>query len=231
MSVVPTDKRFSEPLLDRFDKAWEKVSGKKGGFHDRDIEYRYKERGAAMLRRVQEKPGVLQNKAVKINMDLPHFWLSEEENIILCGKIDWLEYNEEADTVHIIDFKTGKHKESGSSMQLPIYTLLVNECQQREVSGLSYWYLETEDVPEAQELPDLEKSRKDILDIARRIKIARSLEKFDCPNGASGCQACRDYEKVYTGEAEYVGVGGYNHDIYIISPEEDVKLGGDSRIL
>ena len=231
LSVIPTDRRFSEPLLDRFDIAWEKVSGKKGGFWNKDIEHRYKERGKAMLRRVEQNPGVLQNKAIKINMDLPWFWLSEEENIILCGKIDWLEYNEEADTVHIIDFKTGKHKESGKSLQLPIYTLLVHECQHREVSGISYWYLETDDALEAKEMPDLEDSRREILDIARRIKIARSLEKFDCPNGTSGCSACRDYEKILSGDAEYVGVGGYKHDIYIIPQQGDLVDKEDSRIL
>ncbi len=231
LSVISTDKRFNKDLIESLDEAWKKVAGKRGGFLDRDVEHRYLERGRDMLRRVQTHPGPLENKAIKINMDLPYFWLSEEENIILCGKIDWLEYNEDIDTVNIIDFKTGKYKESGESLQLPIYTLLVSECQQRKVDKISYWYLESSDNPETQTLPDIEKDRKNILDIARRIKIARSLEKFDCPAGSSGCRACKDYEKIVNGDAEYVGVSGYNQDIYIVNSDLKDTRGEDSRVL
>ena len=231
LSVIPTNKRFNQDLQEKLDEAWKKIADKHGGFSDIDIEHRYRERGRAMIRRVQAHPGPLQNKAIKINMDLPYFWLSEEENIILCGKIDWLEYNEEVDTVNIIDFKTGKHKESDESLQLPIYILLVSECQQRKVEKISYWYLDDNDNLEEQKLPDIEKDRKNILDIARRIKVARSLEKFDCPAGVGGCRACRDYEKVISGQAEYVGVSGYNQDIYIVVSNVTDVGGKDSRIL
>jgi len=231
LSVIPTDKRFHQDLLERFEEAWQKVTGKKGGFLDSDTEYRYKERGRDMIRRVHNHPGVLENKAVKINMDLPHFWLSEEENIILCGKIDWLEYNEDNDTINIIDFKTGKNKEVDASLQLPIYMLLVGECQQREVKKMSYWYLETSDEPEEQPLPEIDKDRKNILDIARRIKIAKSLDKFSCPAGASGCRVCRDYEKVLDGEAEYIGVSGYNQDIYIVQNGNHHNNNDDASII
>ena len=57
---------------------------------------------------------------------------SPEENIILCGKIDWLKYNEDTDSVCIIDFKTGKHDENGESLQLPIYQLLLKNLQKRK---------------------------------------------------------------------------------------------------
>ncbi|QQS44706.1 PD-(D/E)XK nuclease family protein [Candidatus Roizmanbacteria bacterium] len=93
-------------------------------------------------------------KAVKIKEDLPHYWLSEEDNIILCGKIDWLEYLPETDSVHIIDFKTSKYDEDGDSLQLPIYYLLVTNTQKREVSKASYWYLERNDDLTEKELPD-----------------------------------------------------------------------------
>lgn len=146
-----------------------------------------------MLRHIMDNPGPLQNKAIKISQDLPHFWLSEEEEIILCGKIDWLEYLPEQDGVHIIDFKTGAGEESEDSLQLPIYHLLVHNCQQRKVVKASYWYLEKENGLEEKKLPDLAESEKKVLDIARKIKLARRLEKFDCPQG--GCRACTPYEK------------------------------------
>ena len=83
---------------------------------------------------------------------------AEKDDIILCGKIDWLEYMPETDSVHIIDFKTGRGTENSSSLQLPIYHLLVHNCQQRKVVKASYWYLDREDKPSVQKLPDLEKA-------------------------------------------------------------------------
>jgi ATP-dependent helicase/DNAse subunit B len=61
--------------------------------------------------------------------DLPHYWLSEDDGIILCGKIDWLQYLPDTDSVHIVDFKTSKNKEKANSLQLPIYLLLVSNTQ------------------------------------------------------------------------------------------------------
>ncbi|MGB0756961.1 MAG: RecB family exonuclease [Patescibacteria group bacterium] len=230
LSVVPTDKRFDTPLIEKFEESWKRVAGKKGGFWDKDTEHRYKQRGIDMIKRVQAHPGVLAKKAVKINMDLPHFWLSEEEEIILCGKIDWLEYNEENDSVHIVDFKTGKSRQTQESLQLPIYMLLVNECQKREVEAISYWYLESADEPETQPLPDPDQSRKKVLDIARRVKVARKLEKFDCPH--NGCSNCAQYEAVLRGEGEHVGVNAFRQDVYIVKPKAKLSDSEeDSRIL
>src|SRR3989344_3052684 len=126
LSDLPVEKRFEKPLPERFEESWRKVSGRKGGFDTKEEENEYKERGLGMIKRVSEKPGILLNKAVKIKMPdssfpLPHFLFSEKENLILCGKIDWLEYLPESDSIHIVDFKTGKNDEKEESLQLPIY--------------------------------------------------------------------------------------------------------------
>ena len=39
------------------------------------------------------------------------FFISGEENIILCGKIDWLEYVPSDGSLRVIDFKTGRSDE------------------------------------------------------------------------------------------------------------------------
>src|SRR3989344_8389281 len=111
LSVLPKQTRFSESLIAKFEKVWAKVSGKKGGFTSAETENKYKTRGQDMLRRVMNNSAPLSGLAVKIQMDLPQFWLSEEDNIILCGKIDWLEYLLETHSGHIIDFKTGRSEE------------------------------------------------------------------------------------------------------------------------
>ncbi|MEK7680865.1 MAG: PD-(D/E)XK nuclease family protein [Patescibacteria group bacterium] len=225
LSVLPKHSRFSESLMVKFDKAWEKIAGKKGGFTNDETEYKFKTRGQEMLRRVMNNPGPLSGLAVKIQMDLPQFWLSEEDNIMLCGKIDWLEYLPESDSVHIIDFKTGKAEEDPESLQLPIYHLLVNNCQKRKVSKASYWYLDNSDELTPKDLPDLETAHKSVLDIAKQIKLARQLKRFKCPQG-DGCGACRPMEAVVSRHAEFVGTDDYNYDVYILNKVEQENMDG-----
>ncbi len=229
LSVLPTAKRFNQSLLERFNQAWKKIAGKKGGFSSDSQEASYKKRGEEMLRRVMEHPGPLENLAVKLQQDLPHYWLSEEDEIILCGKIDWLEYFPDQDAVHIIDFKTGKNQENGDSLQLPIYHLLVHNCQKRKVIKASYWYLAHSQELIPQELPPLEQARERVLTVAKKIKLARQLEHFKCPHG--GCFACRPMEKILAGEGEFVGVNDYNQDIYILARDQAQEEQKGSVIL
>ena len=229
LSNIPTKDRFKDSLLQKYEVAWKRVSGKKGGFHSRDEEESYKEEGREMLRRIIKNPGPLARLSVKIRQDLPHYWLSEEDNIILCGKIDWLEYLPDSDSVHIIDFKTSKKEEDTSSLQLPIYHLLVHNTQKRTVSGASYWYLRLSDKLKDKELPNLKAAHDEVLAIAKKIKVVRKLENYTCPNG-DGCFACSPMEKVLRGEAEYVGENEYRQDMYIL-PERSSKISKESDIL
>ncbi|MEI6478148.1 MAG: PD-(D/E)XK nuclease family protein [bacterium] len=224
---LPVDVRLNDSLLDKYEDVWKKVSGKWGGFTDTTEEEGYKKRGREMLERVEKHPGPLLNKALRIPEDsmmikgLPSFYLSEAENIILCGKIDWLEYLPETDSVHILDFKTGKHEEKAGSLQLPIYHLLVKNCQKRVVTKASYWYVDSKDAPTQVTLPDLATSEKQVMDVALSVKLAREKRLFDCPRG--GCFACTPYEEIIDGKAEYVGVDTeMNKEVYISgSGEQD----------
>ena len=231
LSKINTTERFKRSLLDRYEENWRrKYTGKRGGFTSPDEEQRYKERGAAMLRRVMANPGPLERLSVKIKADLPFYWLSEADGIILCGKIDWLEYIPEKDAVNILDFKTGKREEDASSLQLPIYHLLVHNTQARKVAGASYWYLETSDEPVAKELPDLESAEEQVLAIAKQIKLARKLELFKCPHGEQGCFACRPLEAILRGEAEFIGESEYKQDMYLL-PAATSTIEHEAEIL
>jgi ATP-dependent helicase/DNAse subunit B len=214
LSMLPAEKRFEKSLLEAYEIAWSKVSGKLGGFVSKEEELETKGRGAKMLERVMKHPGPLKNKALKIKQDLPNYYISEEDNIILCGKIDWLEYLPDDDSVNIIDFKTGKNDESASSLQLPIYLLLVNKLQKRKVTKASYWYLDRQDDPVAVSLPSLEDAHEKILATARLVKEARSKMEYVCRKG--GCFGCRPFEKIINKEAEFVCVGGYKQDLYTV---------------
>jgi hypothetical protein len=211
---MPAADRFKISLIERFDSAWAKVSGQVGGFPDKQTEDRYKKRGEDMLRRVMAHPGPLTGKAVKIKESLPYYWISESDNLILCGKIDWLEYDESTDSVSIIDFKTGKGEEAVDSLQLPIYHLVAHNCQPRSVKKASYWYIARDDMPVEKKLPDLDKSKELVMKIGKEMKLARQLERFKCPSGISGCKHCTPLEKILRGEAVFVGTGEYGSDLY-----------------
>lgn len=231
LSVIPTQDRFKVSLIEKFQKVWKKYEGEKGGFSSVDQERSYKKRGERMLRRVMDHPGILGNLAIKIKEDLPHYWISEEENIILCGKVDWLEYLPAEDAVHIVDFKTSKRDDQAGSLQLPIYHLLVHNTQHRKVVKASYWFLDLADEPVERQLPDLIEAHDQVLAIAKKIKLARKLERFKCPHGESGCRYCRPLEKIVNGEAKKVGVSEYNQDIYIIPKPAELALDEQSVIL
>ncbi len=214
-----TEERFNHSLFDDLEIAWKKVSGKKGGFHNEIEESEIKDRAKKMIQRAIDNKEPLQQKIVKIkeaeNGLPPNYYLSEDENIILCGKIDWLIWKPEDDSVHILDFKTGKNDE-GESLQLPIYQLLLKNLQKRKVSGASYWYIDRDDKPVEVQLPDIDESYEKVYKLAKNIKQIREKGIFECSAGKDGCFACRPFEKILSGEAEYIGVGEMKQDLYML---------------
>jgi len=220
LANFPSEERMTRDLLATFEDEWKKVEGKKGGFLSKEMEEEFKSRGKVMLENVKKDPKFLINKRIKIprghNDMNPNFFISEEDNIILNGLIDWIEYLPESDSLHIVDFKTGKKEENESSLQLPIYLLLCNALQKRKVSRASYWYLESGNVIE-KELPDLETARRDVMEVALRVKEARVKGEFKCSKGEGGCMHCRPYDKILTKDPSiaFVGQGGFKQDLYI----------------
>ncbi|OGZ63848.1 MAG: hypothetical protein A3A98_00990 [Candidatus Staskawiczbacteria bacterium RIFCSPLOWO2_01_FULL_40_39] len=215
-----TEIRFNVPLEVAFEENWKKVSGKLGGFKSETEEAEAKERARNMVLRVQKNPGPLAKLTVKLrphaNDMPPNFYLSEADNIILNGKIDWLEYVPENDSIRVIDFKTGKNEESPDSLQLPIYALLLHNLQKRKVSGAAYWYLDKDDKPKDVALPEIDPAKERVLAIAKKIKEAKERGVFECSRKTYGCFACTPFEKIIKGEAEFVGIGGYNQELYLI---------------
>ena len=216
LAILPVEERLKISLVKKLDPVWLKITGKRGGFKTHQEEMVYRDRAEQMLINLQEDPGPILKKAIKIksSMNLPNYWLSEEDNIILCGKIDWLEYEQDSDSVHIIDFKTGKNEEKEDSLQLPIYLLLATNTQSKKVSGASYWYLDRDDGIVEKKLPDIRASFEKVYTVARRIKLARQINHFKCPK--DGCYACRPYERILKGEGEKVGVSDTRQDMYIL---------------
>ncbi len=220
LKEIPLEERLERNLLKDFENEWKNVAGEKGGFKDETEELSAKERGVSMIKRVIENPGPLARKTVRLqrgrNDMIPNFYLSEEDNIVLCGMIDWLEYIPEDDSVRVIDFKTGKNDEHEDSLQLPIYLLLLNALQKRSVSGAAYWYLDRENGYVEKELPTPEEAKERVLKIAREVKKAREDKEFLCHSGPDGCFTCQPFEKILKGKAKSLGVGSFGQDLYFI---------------
>lgn len=215
-------------IINIFEKNWKKFSGKMGGFTDSETESNYKLEGRRMIETVMQNPGPIGRKTVKYYTGdfIPNIYLSEKENIILCGLVDWVEYLEETDSLRVIDFKTGKNDENEESMQLPIYKILVESLQKRKVTSAAYWYLERDKFPKSVELndEDIEELKNKMLEIGLEIKKRKSgeniEENFKCKYDGD-CRACRDFElirnyKDNTDKVEYLGQGEYKQDLYFI---------------
>lgn len=216
LAVLPVGERLKISLVKKLDPVWLKFTGKKGGFKNFEEEAEYRTRAQAMLINLQENPGPILEKAIKIKskMNLPHYWLNEEDGIILAGKIDWLRYVEEDDSVEVIDFKTGKNEEKEDSLQLPIYLLVATHTQTKKVSGAAYWYLDRDDGLVRKTLPTEDDAYEKVYKVAKRIQLARKINHFKCPK--DGCYACRPYERILKGEGELVGVSETRQDVYIL---------------
>lgn len=215
LAEIPSEQRKNKKFAPEFFKSWANYAGEKGGFDNDEQEEEFKQRGIAMLKNVKENIQYLEGEThflMPKRSDLPWLWLSEKEEIILCGKLDWINKD---DGYRVLDFKTGQRDEKEGSLQLPIYSILLNHFCKAEKVSAQYWYVARDSAPVEKKLPDVEESKKIILDIALKMKESRAAQKFDCPYG--GCFACDDFEKILRGEGKFVGTNIYNAKLYKIN--------------
>jgi hypothetical protein len=216
LKSVAINKRTKVSLKDRFTQIFEEYRGLKGGFLSKKKEEDFFKRGLEMVRRVEES-NFLSFPSITTKTSFPTVNLIGEE-VKLVGNIDWIEHLP-SKGAHIIDFKTGNKKESNGSLQLPIYTLLAEENLEEKVEKVSYWYLQHDDAPVEQEMKDTKKALELITEKAKDIKKAIDENFFPCNYGKK-CFACRDYEKIFSGDAELISKG--KKDTFCIFKEEDI---------
>lgn len=229
----PADERKKKlnSLEKEYEEIWNKnFQGKKGGFLSAEEEKEFFDKGLEMIKNLKQNPNFLLNKIIKRESYykgdiLPNYFIDDEEEILLCGVPDWVEYLND-DTLHVIDFKTGKNEEKEDSTQLPIYVLLLENLQKRKVSRASYWYLLKDSEAKEKEIvrEEVEDIKNKIVKAGKEIKDLKNealkkdwREVFICKRGEEGCIHCRDYEKIISGEAEYVGKDIYDKDGYILN--------------
>lgn len=214
-SVINTSplKRVNIPLSKKLEVFWKKYEGKKGGFVSSKQELEFKKRGLVMLKRFRENP-LLSKKSLKKTDKLSRIKLFDR--IDLVGSFDWVEVLED-ESLHIIDFKTGRSKEGSQSLQLPIYKLLAKHNYNQEVRKLSYWYLDRDDQPVSRKSEDNKKTLAKIKEKAKKIQKTIQLSNFSCSSKYNRCFWCREYDNILSGKAERVGIDEkIGKDLYYI---------------
>lgn len=235
LNKLKIEDRLKVDFLSRFEEEWNK-NVLVAGFNNKEEEGMFKDRGIKMLQNVKEDYKILKNKTIPLNTYydgdmLPNIYVDEYENVILCGNLDWIEYNQEDKTLSVVDFKTGKNEEKEDSYQLPIYKILLESLQDKwKVKNGKYWYLEPGDIVEKSISEDtVSKILEDVKKIGIEIRDKRFSwdekfsawqplyeveERFLCTGGEK-CE-CKKYDKVLNGEGMYLGEDIYGKEIYKI---------------
>ncbi len=215
---VPIKEREKLSLQERFSSIFDNYRGLKGGFLSQKKEDDFYKRGVEMIERV-ERTRFLSKPSISKVVSFPNINLIGND-VKLVGSIDWIQLLPSGGA-HIIDFKTGNSKESGSSLQLPIYTILAQNNVKEKIEKVSYWYLQHDDNPVEQEICDTDYYTEVIRSKAREIQGAIESNSFPCTYQGR-CFSCRDYEKIFEGEAEKISGEGDRKDAFCVFKEEDI---------
>ncbi len=213
-----TVNKTKEELDKIYEWFWQQVAGEKGGFFSFQAEKTYKERGKQMLARFFKNEHCHTVKPTK----LPAFpKLEMGDDIILTGKVDWIE--DKGNFLHIVDFKTGQKEERDDSKQLPIYAILTKGVLKVDEVKVSYWYLDKNDELTDFPLPDLEKEYRHLKQKGMVLKMARLSQSFRCSSGYESCMFCRDFMAVAHGKGKMVAMDTSNRkqEIYVLPPKEE----------
>lgn len=217
---LPAAERSKEALMQKFEFGWGNLTGEKGGFLSPEEEEAYKNRALEMLERFWKNEHFRNTEMEKI----PGFPKMELGNdIILTGKLDWLE--KEGDTYHLIDFKTGKNEEKEDSQQLPIYSVLISGIFKTKNIKASYWYLDKDDNIVPFTLGEIDQTTEYLKKKGEIVKMVRQTNSYRCSSGRETCWACKDMVAVAHGEGKLVSMDPVNRkqEIYILNGNSEVK--------
>lgn len=220
----PEKERKNVSLPDRYERIFDKYRGLRGGFISQKKEEEFYNCGVQMIQTVTESD-FLSKPSLKLNTNFPTLPLFEKKELgikaVLVGSIDWVQLLP-SKKAHIIDFKTGNSKEVNGSLQLPIYALLAENNLTEEVEMLSYWYLQHDKQPVAKEVKNTQQHLQIIKEKTKEIWSSIEDNSFSC-NFSGKCFACRDYEKIFNGEAEMISSGEERKkDVFCVFKEKDI---------
>lgn len=213
---LPVSERTEDILKEKYDFSFSNLSGEKGGFLSLEEEKINRDRGSEMLSRFWQNDHFKKAEQEKIP-GFPKMELGDD--LILTGKLDWLE--KEGEFYHLVDFKTGKNEEKEDSQQLPIYAVLISGLFKTDKIKGSYWYLDKEEMVRDFTLPDLKETLAYLKNKGEIIKMVRNTRSYRCQSGGESCWACRDMLAIAKGKGKLVSMDPVNRkqEIYILQKE------------
>ncbi len=162
LSIVPVEERTVPRLEDLLREKWRR---NRKGFKSLDDEKRWGERALVQVRWFAQN----QDLSVTPLMVEDYHEAELSPKITLIGKIDRVD-REDGDSLHVIDYKTGKMPEEMDRTQLYIYALILSQEQQLPVTKLSYLYLDAGEFQTLQPTAaDLEQAADYVVSMVDRI--------------------------------------------------------------
>lgn len=200
-----------DDVIKKFKNHWLKYRGKKGGFSSVAEEAEMGKRGLAMLDNFMKNANSLEPHIPLFNF--LRFWL--DEKIALNGKLDFVGKLSDG-SLHVLDFKTGT-KDEEDPIQLHTYAILAQSHLQKEISKISYWYLDRESVPKEAVLDSLEEKLEWLRKQAQEIKKAVEEDKWECIEKDKLCRDCKSYQAIIDGKGEFQFFDeAFKKDVYFL---------------
>jgi len=166
LSVVPVSERNLTRLEDLLREKWRRY---RKGFNDREDEKRWGQKALNQLRWFAKN----QDLSVTPFMVEDYHSVEVTSNIILKGKIDRVD-KEADDSLHIIDYKTGKMPAEINQLQLHIYALILSKKQDLPPKKASYLYMEAGTLQTIElTAADLAQATSYVIDMVDKICIEK----------------------------------------------------------
>ncbi len=215
-----------EQLFSILTRYWGEIAGEKGGFSSLEEENQYKNRALKMLENFWANPHFKSVSPIPMP-DFPKLDLGED--LILTGKLDWIEKEDEG-MYHIIDFKTGEKEEKSDSIQLSTYAILAGSFLTNPKIRASYWYLDKDPDFRPFDLPEAKETLEKLKQMGLIMKNSRLTNSFRCISGRESCWACRDFVAVVEEKKGKMVAVDYSRkqEIYIVAAEDKSTESKDS---
>lgn len=203
----------ADDIKEYYKRLWQVQAGERGGFRNLDEEKDYKLRGWEMIDRFCKNWDLSAHKPIILNFPKTKIF----KDAYLVGNVDWLE--DTGDSLFIMDFKTGKNDETADSLQLPIYTMLVQPRFNKPVTKWAYWYLR-DDQPVYVPLKPLAEAIKVVKETASQMlnyRNSHNLTNIKCPEPHAPQADCNQIEQIVLGNARFLyQYHDYKKDVYIL---------------
>ncbi len=191
-SLPEPSERTAERLLDILLENWRQ---NRSGFSDLSDEERWRERAVSQMRAFARQHDLTARPLmIEVPLETP---LSPQ--LTLMGRIDRVD--EDADGLHVIDYKTGRRPEEVDVRQLHLYTLMLERNVNLPVARASYLYLDDGSTwstcPERRELEEAVAGVMTMYD--------QMVKERDYPTSVGRhCGFC-DYQSICPSRDEIVG--------------------------